>query len=208
NPIAIIDVNGDSVVINDGKEKFEYRGGKLYEYGTSNAVDLEARSRKKSFWGKVSEKLFGDFVKDTYAALQKVESGGPKGKELVGKIVESSLTTTIVKSSGGAGGFIPSTNTIVFDPRGTFNGVDAAGRVTNDPAFVGLSHELGHAIDLQDGDYGYDPWFTTPNGTVSVSEKEAMRWENSVRAEHGIVRRGYYTINSETGKPVGEAPKE
>ncbi|MEZ5404603.1 MAG: M91 family zinc metallopeptidase [Verrucomicrobiia bacterium] len=61
-----------------------------------------------------------------------------------------------------------------------------------------LGHELGHAVDLNEGKNDYKPY-----GKIPPGEKTAMRVENAIRRDQDLVPRSDYNIDPST---TSEAP--
>lgn len=82
-------------------------------------------------------------------------------------------------------------STIEFDPSKVSGPKDALGNRTR-PPFVGLGHEMGQARALDLGIQSFDCGSGHP-GTTPPAEIQSMRFENRIRAEHGIpLRPSYY----------------
>jgi hypothetical protein len=90
---------------------------------------------------------------------------------------------------------------VKFDPSSTQSGIDETGG-RNRPAYIGLAHELAHALDWDDGSIDAGTWITYSDGRTSTNaEKYASHVENQIRAENKIPLRAYYGIDK--GKGVG-----
>lgn len=90
---------------------------------------------------------------------------------------------------------------VKFDPSSTQSGLDETGG-RNRPAYIGLAHELAHALDWDDGSIDAGTWITYSDGRTSTNaEKYASHVENQIRAENKIPLRAYYRIDK--GKGVG-----
>ena len=89
---------------------------------------------------------------------------------------------------------------ITFNPNETLGGLNEDGSRRR-PAFIGLAHELAHALDWDDGKVDEAPWFQIGNEIITNAEKFASHVENMVRAENGIPLREYQAV--ENGRGVG-----
>jgi RHS repeat-associated protein len=80
---------------------------------------------------------------------------------------------------------------IEYNPDSTTGGKDENGNRSR-PAFVGLGHELGHAVAITEEHQSRDTG-SQKRGTTPPSEKQSMQAENDIRADHKLpVRRNYY----------------
>ena len=197
NPLKYTDPHGDSVFVQDGSNRYEYRDGKMYN---ADGSEYTGYKRGNGFWDSIA-KFFGDDYKgytgDVFEALQSIENGGQNGSKLISDLVNDRQTTLIQDLSG-------ETNFDAFDAQGgvknvywnsSFSGFagDAFGNNTvYFGGFVALSHELGHSWDLLDGSmdtrfWGSNPWRN--------SEKISCGIENLIRAENNLPHRYYYNLN-------------
>ena len=145
-----------------------------------------------------------DFVEQVEQDLETIRSG-ENGSELVEDAENSDAIITIRQGKinsatpkNPSGAYDPrrgSDTDIEYDPDSTEGGVDDNGSRER-PAFVGLAHELGHALDNAAGKSSpidrtdprlYEPGFT-PDG-----ERGALRAENGVRRDHNLALRSTYT---------------
>jgi RHS repeat-associated protein len=130
------------------------------------------------------------------AAMNKIESG-KRGKVIVAAANDAKKTITIKESTGTNNtirpvdsNIKPSDSTIQFNPSNTTGGVDINGGV-NRPAFVGLAHELGHAVAAANGQHSNDRG-NGELGTTPPSEKQPMLFENAVRKDNDLPPRAPY----------------
>jgi RHS repeat-associated protein len=202
NPMRYADPRGDTVLIRNGWGKtFEYRDGKLFRNGAE-------------YTGKVR-----GFVKKAVNALNQIGSCAAGG-ELVNKLVsstsnytirrgdnrfEANSTTAAQRARTSPNALMPPQDnigrggTIYWRPSGTTGGPDQNGN-TSRPAFIGLTHELGHAESASRG--MQDNSFFAPNHPqvefqrIKNDEYNAAHWENRVRSEHQLPLREFYTRDS------------
>jgi RHS repeat-associated protein len=199
DPIKFIDVNGDSIWISHRKEKILYENGRLYNSDGSDYNGKALKVNKKT--GATSLK---GYVGHTKSALDKIGSKSA-GSDLLGQLQSSTKNVYI---SDGANTYGPKDGNwkdaqnkkgvdglVGWSSSNTNGGPDGTGS-TSRPSFVGLAHELGHALDGFNGTVSGGGWFTVQgaNGPVSVynAEKYATHWENMIRSEHGISLRTHY----------------
>ena len=139
-----------------------------------------------------------DFVKTTKADLAKIDSG-KNGSKLMKDANAKNADITIKESTtenstnrAATSNKIPSDAVVSYNPSKTTGGKDINGS-TERPAFVGLAHELGHAVAATKGQH------SNATGVIAIGktppkERAAMRAENGVRKDHGIPERApYYT---------------
>jgi hypothetical protein len=196
NPELFIDVNGDSIMIRNGKENIMYRDGSLFWAGTNKSYDGKAMRTK----GEKAGQLKG-FVGKTLNALNDIKNGGDIGNELVSNLENSKTYTTIRDGGNSALG-----TSVSWDPNESSSGLDAAGN-TSRPSYIGLAHELAHSWDLiSDGSLDQGEWFQMGGKSIPLAEQYSMHVENQIRAENGIALRVYYgkTIDYSNGKISGE----
>ena len=83
-------------------------------------------------------------------------------------------------------------------------GIDENGDIKR-PAFIGLGHELAHAVDFKNNTFLKGDWISQTQYTNRVPnyEKYACYIENLIRKEHNIPMRKYYSSKGEKGyKPT------
>ena len=84
------------------------------------------------------------FLKHTVSDLNKISSGGAAGKGLVSFYNDSPNNVTISSSSGS--GNSTSGKNVNFDVNSTNGGLDVNGKTAR-PTFIGLAHEMIHAME-------------------------------------------------------------
>ncbi|HUM55315.1 MAG TPA: M91 family zinc metallopeptidase [Bacteroidales bacterium] len=187
NPVLMIDVNGDSLWVTHrtgflglgGKETLRYEDGNLYNKDGS------------AYTGKVK-----GFLSKTVNALDEASSGDA-GNNMIDEIQSNAQNVTIVKSNEG-NSYEPGTNTVKFDPSSKNGGLNTRG-LTERPAFIGLGHELAHALDDVRGTLNLR---RIPGQTFTFAEHFSTHLENQMRAEHGLPLRTHYGINPTTGAGI------
>jgi RHS repeat-associated protein len=181
NPILHNDPLGDTIEIKYKKKDIVYNNGNLYN------IDGSAYS------GKIK-----GFLKQTLKSLNNIR-GGTAGKELIGdlengarfEISNSSINSTAKDGSG-----------IKWNSSDTKPQMPNADGTTGRPAWIGLSHELGHQWDIQtNGKTNVSTtWYVASNGeAVSNSDKIATWWENRIRSENKFGLREFYSFNDPGG---------
>ena len=131
------------------------------------------------------------------------------GKALVYSLVESSNTLTLETTTELGKNMTYSSAKkgecadvrIEWNPNNNKGGYSQAvdGGLTRErPAFIGLSHELGHAFDIMIlKNWGAEDWYKKG---IKRSEIIAGDIENAIRYEHNISPRLYYGYNEKQGK--------
>lgn len=197
NPIRMADPMGDTVRVDAGKiGQLTYSNGNLFNKdGTS-------------YTGKVN-----GFLRSTVNALNQIGQG-QTGSRLLSGLQSSKLNFTIqrgenkfVESSrvdaqgvrlGIEGRRSGSGGVVNWEPSNTSGGPDLKGSAVR-PAYVGLSHELGHAEMSRQGrsDFRSIDVAELASQGRTMDEYNAMYFENFIRAEHGLLlRKGYSTDES------------
>lgn len=176
NPLYFIDVNGDSIWVNQGKNSYLYVDGTLYNKDGSE------------YTGKVR-----GFLKQTVNALDKIREGGDAGSDLITTLQDATTNTNISYTSGKNEIEVRGRNrNISWNPSRTQGGLDENGNLSR-PSFLGLAHELGHSYSTLDGTWNTSPWYTGSDGNIKTqNEVIGVHWENRIRAEHGLPLRGNY----------------
>jgi RHS repeat-associated protein len=198
DPVKHIDVNGDSLLIRIGKGDVAfYENGQVFNRDGSQYNGKGVKTRKD---GTVKLNRDGTvkmrgFLKETVSALDKINNGGAAGNALISQLVEAEDKFVISE-----GGFNSNRGqTVTFNPLSTNSGLDEYGN-TYRPAYIGLAHELAHALDWNMGTIDLGVWVKYSDGTTSSnSEKFASHIENQIRAENGVPLRAYYGIDNGNG---------
>jgi len=191
NPINLIDINGDSLWITHrigflglwGKEEtLLYKNGNLYN---RNGSDYEG--------------YINGFMLRTVAALDEIRCGND-GRDLINQVQSSDKNVTISRGSNSysfenvinATNGVGSNGSIKWAPLNKFGGPNAAGN-SKRPSYIGLAHELAHALDGAKGTMNGGLWFSMSNGSnVFNLEQYATHWENKIRAENELPLRTHY----------------
>jgi RHS repeat-associated protein len=197
NPILYNDIKGDSILIYSEQDKgyVKYENGNLY---SRNGNKWQAYNGKNVKVDKNGKQTIGGFLGKTASALDKIRNG-KGGNELVTAIQNDKKYDIISESSGdnSSGGV---TGGVHWNPFNTSGGPDENGSTTRD-SYIGLAHELGHVMDGLDGIV--DNTLLNPEGGT-VSDYQAMHWENRVRGENGLSLRPRYG-NDSNGNVIGQA---
>jgi len=183
NPVMLIDPDGREIWINgDDGNNYQYKRGNLY-----------TKDGKKY---KGADK-FANQVKNDLNTLKK---NGQKGD--INTLEKSKNKHNIMRSEGknssdaenqyNKKNHIPIGSTILYNPESERS--DDGAR----PAIIGLSHELSHSYDYNEGeDNDKSPFITIyPNKGVPWAEITAVKKENYVRNKMGLgLRRTYNGID-------------
>lgn len=192
-----MDVNGDSLLFRYKGDAIIYRDGQLYWAGTNNTYDGKGYRKFGLF-----RALFGEykgFLGKALKALTTIQNGGEFGEQLITTLQNDSHYITIGEGSRNRNTGLR----VEWNPRIRESGFDINGDRKR-PAFIGLAHELGHALDwINDGTADASVWLTTSGGqTIPEAEKFASHIENLVRGENGIPLREFYGIDA-GNTPIG-----
>lgn len=197
NPVNAIDPDGDTIVymrpIVENKqvvrhETFSYlningnyafydKSGNMYNGGNTYLTNLQS-ALEQLIKGKVGAELI---------------------KELSGQYN--------VEIRHGYNGIIGNSkaSVIEWDSQGIDSGgIDEKGD-TKRPVFIGLGHELAHAVDFKNNTYLKGDWIPQTQYTERIPnyEKHACYVENLLRKEHKIPMRKYYSSQGGKGyKPT------
>ena len=187
DPIAGRFLSIDPVVTdaNTGKSfnRYAYANNNPYKY-----VDPDGREIKVA--GS------DEFKKVVQKDLAKIDSG-KGGHALISTAQTEKKVITIVQSDGPNqtarptnSNATPVDSTVRYNPTLTVGGRDVKGGNTR-PAFVGLAHELGHAVAAAQGNHSNERG-PVVLGTSPPSEKQAMSAEQAVRQDHNLPARAPY----------------
>lgn len=204
NPISFIDVNGDSIWINDSGSRYLYVDGDLF-----NEDGSEYTGRTRGFLGTTVRALnrirySGTSGFGVIAALQgsknnfDIKNGSNRFKsddvQAASGTIQELMGNPYFKS-GGSGGDIS------WDPgySGTYE--LGSNSLVSRPAMM-LAHELFHGYEADQG--VLDP--TPINNDLQRSEWRAVYFENQVRNDLHVPYRTYYRRSVDTsGRPIGGA---
>jgi|GEM_PF-807949 len=193
NPINFIDVNGDSIWINQGQDNYLYVDGTLYNKDGSE------------YTGKVR-----GFLKQTVNALNKIDNTA-EGAGIISELQNSENNFRIVKGEKGKDRFVPSDlsgayahalydagqgrpdfsgsgGTIYWYPSGS--PVSTLDGIRSDATTV-LGHELFHGYDSNRGQLD-----NRLIGGLDRSEWRATYFENSLRSSFNLPLRDVYNKRS------------
>jgi RHS repeat-associated protein len=205
NPISIIDVNGDSILVVIKTNITDANGNQSiqedrYHYGQDKNGTYGFLDANGAIYSGSEA-----FVGDVTTALDNIRTGGDVGQELVNDLMNSTNSTEVVKRSSNAadeakGSFI------TWNPTGTTSAPDTKGSTTR-PAYIGLAHEMAHVRDVWNGTINTKPWHTVTDAsgnTVKIKNAEiyATHIENQIRSENKLPLRAYYGVDaSGSGDP-------
>jgi hypothetical protein len=195
NPVLMIDVNGDSLWIKHRGEQILYENGSLYNQ------DGSAYSGK----GLKKDGTLKGFLNHTVNDLNDIK-GGITGDKMVDELQSSTDNFYIKKASDNY--YNRDLNTVYFNRFKTYGSLDTRGG-TERPTFIGLGHELAHALDDKRGTMqgGYIPGFGPGSlgpefKGIPNAEKFATHMENMLRAEHYLPLSTAYGYNQVTNMGI------
>lgn len=178
-PTSYTDANGDTIRVDNNGTSLIFNNGSFY----NNDGSL--------YEGELSE--FAQAVLNDLITIS--ESG--EGDNLVSDLVAKNQTV-LIKPGKKNGAFAKGKKRwIEYNHKKTEGGTNRSGSNQRAP-FVGLTHELGHQYDyiVKNNVAARSIWLVIPetNEEVRLGEKEAMHWENVIRAAHGMPLREYYHV--------------
>jgi hypothetical protein len=188
NPIKFIDINGDSILV--------YSGGQRYYYGYTEKTGYGMYDKNGQLYLGNDKAL--NAVNGALARL----SLGKEGKSLVEDLMNSAThNTQILAINGVKNGADPSQGSYVrWDPNNTTSGgPDQKGSRVRE-SYIGLAHELGHVQDIWRGTVNHGNWQTVQdengnNVPIEYSEIYSTHVENKIRAENGVPLRVSYCVD-------------
>ncbi|RKS26180.1 RHS repeat-associated protein [Flavobacterium endophyticum] len=195
NPIIFNDIKGDSIMIYSKQDKsyVKYDNGNLYSRNTKTGK-WEPYNGKNLKVDKNGNKTIGGFLGKAIAALDQIRNGGNSGNDLISTLQNTSKNIMIsegLNASFGLSGKVNWNN----------SNEDSAGN--SRPSYIGLAHELGHALDGLDGIMNDNSIGVIKGRNIPANEFFAMHWENKVRSENGLNLRENYGMG-DNGQPVGQ----
>ncbi|WP_447635418.1 DUF6443 domain-containing protein [Flavobacterium microcysteis] len=200
NPVVYNDIKGDSIYIFSAEDNalVKYESGKLYSKNAKSGKwePYKGKNAKIDKNGNIS---IGGFLGQVVAALDRIRTGGPDGNQLVGDLQNAPKSIRISQGSNASFGI---EGVVIWDPSNTTGGPNQSGNKSR-PAYIGLSHELGHVHDGLDGVINFTKLGERGGQKVALSEIYAMDWENKIRSENNEPLRLYYDTG-DNGRPIGE----
>jgi hypothetical protein len=188
DPIAGRFLSIDPMTVNTNKGEnfngFVYGANNPYKYVDPDGRDIKIVGTE-------------DYRKTVLADLATTREK-PHGAALVSAAEKTPQTITIRDSPTGlnftaspkTSNKVPANSTVFYNPSSTQGGTDENGS-TERPAFIGLVHEIRHALAAAEGKQVFDKG-DRKSGTTPPSEEEAMKTENAVRKEHDLPQRPHY----------------
>ncbi len=191
NPINVLDINGDSIIVrefNNEKKMWNYFN---YNISKGQFEDLQGNA----YTGTNRD------IQNIVRGLNKLSSKS-HGRKLISGLAEHNEKIIIMINSNrnfeqeGSEGF---SSIVSWSPssRAAFGG----------DSFISLGHELAHSSDRLNGTLDMTTWYTVPINDedykdIPNAEKYSTHIENLIRAEHNIPLRSHYSIDTE-GNPNG-----
>ncbi|QCK15215.1 DUF6443 domain-containing protein [Mangrovivirga cuniculi] len=173
NPINFKDKNGDYIIIHTSNSEGHaysvlYENGKAYNY----TIGEKGKITKEGEYDGNSK-----FIKNAVKDLNSVSSTD-KGGEVVSDLVQSNnqyniMGTSILEASR----FEYKENNIIYSQNGGY-----ADGVSFDKSYYALGHELLHAWDKE---HTNDRYFTSKYKGYALTELNAVKFENYLRAKAG-----------------------
>lgn len=200
NPMLFNDIKGDTIKISHNRIDIKYENGNLY-----NPNGSPFAGNVNGYLGKVKQSLDNiNSVTPGQVLLREIESSkfiftikntnfSHSGNEFVADNPAYSRLALAVPSMANAAG---SGGTIYWNPNLTTSGPNQRGN-NERPAFIGLTHEFGHALMSKRGMDNAIKF--SPNNptiefrTITNDDFNAMHIENQVRSSFGLPLREFYT---------------
>jgi len=188
NPINNIDVNGDSIIVN--------AGGNRYSYGFTQTGGYGFYDNKGGLYSGNDK-----YLNAVNSALGRLGLG-KEGRTLVDRLTASTDAIEIRNTTGGnQANFAGRSRSIDWSENNLNGGPDEKGNTTR-RAFIGLGHEMAHMEDAiygtmnsRQGTWVNDPTVQDAKGNplnIPNMEIYATHRENQLRSEQGIpLRTGY-----------------
>uniref|UniRef100_UPI003D3565C3 hypothetical protein n=2 Tax=unclassified Paraflavitalea TaxID=2798305 RepID=UPI003D3565C3 len=218
NPNSFSDVNGDTAVIEVNRHQtLKYVNGQWIDAKTRQAVHAGDKDKNgKDIFSQKTQSKMNDYEKlnsinEFSPVTSRINScknniilnSGPVPNPNSGTIAGSGVNTIDYFNSINNGDLTPDINVYLageksINPRLLENGKNSAV-----PSYIGMGHELGHVWHLLNpnstlAEFSQLIGFNT--GT-SMSEINAMYWENVLRTHASLPLRLYYSINDQSNKP-------
>ena len=179
NPINVADPNGDTIVVKFG--------------GFLGIGATHAQYNEDGTWTnqKTGEQIDSDnkYFQDVRGAIETLNSK-EEGASLVTTLAQSEHTFTIRRTSTYGDNYKPDSEELA----GTY-GIGSGGtiwlskRQLDNPLFITLGHEMGHASQSHFGLTNNKNWGGTP---FLMDEIPAMHYENLIRQEHKLPLQPFY----------------
>lgn len=176
NPISQMDLLGDTLRISFKTGFLGLGGTRQVTYNDGSVTNIDGTA----YTGKVK-----GFLKKAINAVNQITRSNT-GAGIVNELENSASNYTIVKGDGN--GYTPSGRTIKFNPSSSSSALDTRGSRER-PAFLGLAHEMAHAVDHERGTLNTG---LVPGQSFAYAEQFATHMENKIRADLFIPLRAYY----------------
>lgn len=208
DPVNIVDPQGDTLFVKHRKETLMYLNG-LFYYSDGK----EYTGRVGGFLKRVDNAISSICQTDTgRAIIEELETSknvftidyAESNSFVPDRAIDAGANLPVVMSMRGGIASNGSGGTIKWNPYNIYGGVDITGSAER-PSFLGLTHEMAHALDANRGllhfssDYGQ---YSASYLGIKRAEWHAVSIENRVRFEAGIPLRAYYG-RTEDGRGFG-----
>ena len=208
DPVNIVDPQGDTLFVKHGKETLMYLNG-LFYYSDGK----EYTGKIGGFLKRVNNAISSICQTDTgRAIIEELETSknvftidyAESNSFVPDRAIDAGANLPVVMSMRGGIASNGSGGTIKWNPYNIYGGVDITGSAKR-PSFLGLTHEMAHALDANRGllhfssDYGQ---YSASYLGIKRAEWHAVSIENRVRFEAGIPLRAYYG-RTEDGRGFG-----
>jgi hypothetical protein len=200
NPVLYNDIKGDSILIFSKQDKgyVKYDNGNIYSRNAKSGK-WETYNGKNVKVDKNGNKSIGGFLGKTVAALDQIRTGGSDGGQLVGDLQNATKNIRISEGDNESGG---ESGGVTWNASDNSGGPNQSGNSSR-PAYIGLSHELGHAYDGLNGPLNLTSMGIIGTKSIPIAEIYAMDWENKVRSENNLPLRTHYG-NDTNGNVIGQ----
>ncbi|WP_341836855.1 DUF6443 domain-containing protein [Chitinophaga pollutisoli] len=192
NPINMVDVNGDSIIIvvttvvkdENGNDvmvdsRYTYQADENGNYGF---VDAQGNRYE------------GDnvMIQQATLALECIRTGGPVGKKLVEDVANNQRSVELCQGPENAAEASVGLYVLWNPEKGP--GVPNSDGNAITPTFISLAHELAHIRDLWEFTADFGIWIPALGAEPAIRNVElsASHVENQIRAEHGLPLRTHY----------------
>ncbi|PSL18771.1 DUF6443 domain-containing protein, partial [Chitinophaga ginsengisoli] len=192
NPVSIIDVNGDSIILVIASQVLNQQTGK-YDYTQTSYYYGQDENGITGFVDSNGSLYTGDnkFAAQVTKALSDLETGGQTGRQLVADLSNLNTNKSVQIAQGQSNRADRQDGKYIhWNPASLTSAPDENGNI-NRSAFIGLAHEMAHIRDVWNNTINRNTWKTVTNGNggneaIPNAELYSTHIENLIRAENNV----------------------